>query len=167
MKPTQFLTLRPAARDDAERAAEILILSRRICVPFAPLVHTDAEIIAWVRDVLLVKSSVTVALLDASQVGMIAVSRAETVSWIEQLYVDPAHVGAGIGSRLLASALDRLPLPVRAYTFQQNARARHFYERHAFTAIEFTDGSGNEERCPDVLYELREPRRTAARDANS
>jgi hypothetical protein len=27
-----------------------------------------------------------------------------------------------------------------------------FYERHGFMAIEFTDGSGNEEKEPDVLY---------------
>jgi hypothetical protein len=35
-----------------------------------------------------------------------------------------------------------------------NAGARRFYERHGFSAIEFTDGSANEERCPDVLFEL-------------
>lgn len=35
---------------------------------------------------------------------------------------------------------NRLPWPVLA--------------RHGYRAIEFTDGHSNEERCPDVLYQL-------------
>ena len=66
----------------------------------------------------------------------------------------PNHVGNGIGTLLLAHALKTLPSPVRLHTFQANHGARRFYERHGFTAIAFTDGQGNEERCPDVLYEL-------------
>ncbi len=56
-----------------------------------------------------------------------------------------------LSSSLMRSA--RCPLPVRLYTFQENHRARSFYERHGFKVIELTDGSANEERCPDVLYE--------------
>jgi hypothetical protein len=40
------------------------------------------------------------------------------------------------------------------WCFQRNTRARRFYERRGFAPIRFTDGSANEERCPDVLYEL-------------
>ena len=32
---------------------------------------------------------------------------------------------------------------------------RDFYERWGFKAVRFGDGSGNEEKCPDVLYEWR------------
>ena len=39
------------------------------------------------------------------------------------------------------------------WTFQVNARARRFYERNGFVAVEFTEGSGNQERQPDVRYE--------------
>jgi GNAT superfamily N-acetyltransferase len=69
--------------------------------------------------------------------------------------VDPGMVGHGVGSVLLAHAIETLALPIRLYTFQQNVGARRFYERHSFQAIQFTDGEDNEERCPDVLYELR------------
>ncbi|RQP21430.1 N-acetyltransferase [Albitalea terrae] len=68
--------------------------------------------------------------------------------------VDPRSVNRGIGSLLLAHALRTLAPPIRLYTFQANAGARRFYERHGFEPIEFTDGQGNEERCPDVLYEF-------------
>ena len=38
------------------------------------------------------------------------------------------------------------------WTFERNARAWAFYEARGFVASEFTDGSRNEEREPDVLY---------------
>ena len=39
--------------------------------------------------------------------------------------------GGGIGTQLLASALSSLRRPVRLYVFQENQRARHFYEESA------------------------------------
>ena len=53
------------------------------------------------------------------------------------------------------------PRPIRLYTFQTHSLARRFYERHGYKAIEFTDGQGNEEKCPDVLYELGAPATSA------
>lgn len=76
------------------------------------------------------------------------------MSWIMQMAVQAELVNQGIGSQMLAHALRTLSPPIRLYTFQQNSGARRFYERHGFVAIEFTDGSGNEERCPDVLFEF-------------
>jgi hypothetical protein len=38
------------------------------------------------------------------------------------------------------------------WTFQQNAAARRFYEGRGFKPVEMTDGSGNDERVPDVRY---------------
>ena len=73
---------------------------------------------------------------------------------LPQLYLLPSHVRRDIGSRLLAHAMESTSLPIRLYTFQENARARRFYERHGFVPIAFGDGSANEERRPDVLYEL-------------
>lgn len=79
--------------------------------------------------------------------------------WIDQLYVEPAAQGQGLGPALLAKALED-GSERRLWTFQRNARARAFYERHGFTAERFTDGSGNEESEPDVLY--RRPPASAA-----
>jgi len=71
------------------------------------------------------------------------------------LYLDVGWTGRGIGSALLDHAKERRPGGFTLWTFQQNDRARRFYERHGLRAIEFTDGSGNEEKTADVRYEWR------------
>jgi putative acetyltransferase len=71
--------------------------------------------------------------------------------WIDHLYVLPGSQGRGVGVALLSIAMERLP-EINLWTFQANAGARGFYERFGFTAVEFTDGAGNEEREPDVRY---------------
>ena len=40
---------------------------------------------------------------------------------------------------------------LRLWVFERNDRARSFYAHHGFTEVERTDGSGNEEKEPDVL----------------
>jgi GNAT superfamily N-acetyltransferase len=84
---------------------------------------------------------------------MMADSQSGGIGWIEYLYLRPSAVGRGIGSRLLEQAKSVLGSPIRLYTFQANHGARRFYERHGFHVVAFGDGSDNEERCPDVLYE--------------
>ena len=71
--------------------------------------------------------------------------------WIEHLYVDPAWIGRGVGSSLLAAARERLDGGCDLWTFQENARARAFYEAHGFAPVANTDGD-NQEQQPDVRY---------------
>jgi GNAT superfamily N-acetyltransferase len=152
LKPS--LVLRPAGAADAPDAARVLIESRRELMPFAPSAHTDNEVRGWVREVLIPGGGVTLACCGHSTVGVLAVSTVEGVAWIDQLYVHPQHIAQGVGRALLAHALATLPRPVQLYTFQANRRARDFYEKRGFTAVALGDGTGNEERCPDVLYRL-------------
>ena len=151
---TPPVELRPASAGDAEAVAAILLASRKAFLPFAPSPHSDGNVRAWVRSTLLRTQAVTVAVAAGQVVGVLAVIERDGIAWITQLYLHPAHVGKGIGFRLLAHAIGSTSLPVRLYAFQQNHGARRFYERHGFVPIAFTDGAGNEERCPDVLYEL-------------
>ncbi len=151
------VSLRKATLADARRVAEIILASRKAFLAFAPSPHTDEEVRAWVRDVLLLSEAVTVAVVEHRTVGVLAVKRAEGASWVTQLYLHPSYVAQGIGSTLLAQAVATAPFPIRLYTFQENAGARRFYERGGFVPIQFTDGNANEERCPDVLYELASP----------
>ena len=152
---TMDVFMRPAAAADSSRVATLLIETRLAFMPYAPSAHPEAELRAWVANVLLPSGGVTVAKAGGRVVGVMATERSDQTSWITQMAVDPAMVNQGIGSLLLAHAMRTLAPPIRLYTFQTNAGARRFYERHGFVPIEFTDGQANEERCPDVLYELQ------------
>ena len=102
---------------------------------------------------LLPTGGVTVALESGAVLGFIALSEREGSHWVDQLYVHPARLRRGVGSTLLQLQLGRLQGTVRLYTFEPNRGARSFYERHGFKPLGFGDGSNNESRCPDVLYE--------------
>jgi len=148
------IALRAAADSDAPAVAGVLIASRAAFIPYAPMAHSPFDVRQWVRGTLIPGGGVTVACVSGAVVGVLATSESEGVAWIDQLYVSPGFVGQRVGSLLLGHALASLARPVRLYTFQANAGARRFYERHGFSAIEFTDGRANEEQCPDVLFEL-------------
>jgi len=146
--------LRPASASDASAVAELLLASRRAFLPYAPIAHPDADVHRWVREQLIPAGTVTVWEHESQITGVLATSHDQTGSWIDQLYVLPGFDGRGIGAALLRHAHKQLARPIRLYTFQQNARARLFYQRHGYKAIALSDGQSNEERCPDVLYEL-------------
>lgn len=151
------ILLRPAVAADAPAVAELLLLSRKTFLPYLPQVHSDAEVHQWVADTLIPGQGVSVALDDSGSVlAVLALSRDEAgVGWIDQLYLYPDAILRGLGSVLLTEAMRLLGAPIRLYTFQLNTGARRFYQRHGFEAIALTDGQGNEERCPDVLFEWR------------
>jgi ribosomal protein S18 acetylase RimI-like enzyme len=151
------LLLRPARADDAQRVADLLIDTRAAFMPYAPSAHTEPEVRAWVQSHLLPTGGVMVAEIDGRVAGAMATSVADGLSWIDQMAVDPALVGRGIGTQLLMHAMATLAPPIRLYTFQANHGARRFYERHGCSAIRYSDGQDNEERCPDVLYEYAGP----------
>jgi len=75
--------------------------------------------------------------------------------WVDHLYVLPEAQGQGVGSRLMELAKLRYA-NLRLWTFQRNDRARRFYERRGFVAVEQTDGARNQEREPDVQYHWRQ-----------
>jgi GNAT superfamily N-acetyltransferase len=72
--------------------------------------------------------------------------------WIDQLYVDPAFTGRGLGSLLIELAKSCRPAGLQLWTFATNTGAQRFYLRHGFNVAETTDGSGNEEKAPDMRF---------------
>jgi GNAT superfamily N-acetyltransferase len=102
-----------------------------------------------VATVVLPNQTVWVAERDGQIVGVVALRD----GWVEQFYVLPGYQGLGIGSGLLATVKEASPEGLSLWAFQRNTRARAFYEGRGFVAVEFGDGSGNEEGEPDVRYE--------------
>lgn len=143
--------IRRAALEDAAAAADLYLRARRAAEPaIPPGVHDDADVHRWMRERLVAPGHVWLAVDDR---GALAGLVALTPGWIEQLYVEPARTGQGIGSALVAFAKEQEATgELQLWTFAANAGARRFYERHGFVAVEHTDGSGNEERAPDVRY---------------
>lgn len=151
--------IRAATPADVGGVADVYLASRKFFLPYAPLVHSETEVRQWIAEILIPTGRVTVVTAGDEIVGLMDLSRDGDFGWIEQLYLAPSAVGRGLGSQLLQRAEQQLGPRLRLHTFQANTGSRRFYERHGFQAIAFTDGSANEERCPDVLYELD---RTAA-----
>ena len=142
--------VRRATVEDAAAVAAVFLDSFHATYDF-PLAHTDDEVRGWIRDRLIPNDEVWVA-VDA---GVVVAILALAPGWVEQLYVAPGRLGQGLGGRLIALAKSREPEGLQLWTFQVNERARRFYERHGFLAVELTDGSGNQERQPDVRYEWK------------
>ena len=147
-------SIRIATPSDANALTNLYLASRQEYISFAPLIHSDSAVQQWIQDVLIPTSQVWLVEHEGVIIGMMAIAEKQGINWIEQLYVLPKEVGQGVGSFLITKA-KALQLPLRLHTFQENLNARRFYEKHTCKILEFTDGSGNEEHCPDMLYEWK------------
>jgi chorismate mutase/GNAT superfamily N-acetyltransferase len=139
------LVLRPATDDDAEQLTELYLATRRAAEPaMPPQLHPRESVLAHTTG-LIADKEVWVA--EADEIVGFAVL---DVAFLDALYVGPEHQGFGIGTALLDLAKARRPDGFALWVFASNAPARGFYHRHGLVELEHTDGSGNEERSPDV-----------------
>jgi GNAT superfamily N-acetyltransferase len=146
--------LRAARGSDGRDVATVHLRSRAFALPTVPVVHDDAEVRRWIADEVIGHRDVTVAELDGTIVGwMVLDGEHGGRGWIDQLYLDPAWLGRGLGDSFVEVAKQRHPGGLQLWTFQVNEPAQRFYERHGFVAVERTSGAGNEERTPDVRFE--------------
>ena len=86
--------------------------------------------------------------LDGDRIAGFVAVRGE---WIDHLFVRTDLQRRGVGSALLAKAIALAPGGLRLFTFQRNAPARAFYEKHGFRAVAF-GVSPPPESEPDVEY---------------
>lgn len=145
------ITIRRAGPGDGGGIGDVLLDSWHATFDW-PMAHTDTEVRSWVIETLVPTTETWVAVDDTGTVvGVLSLSD----TMVDQLYLTPAWIGRGLGTRLLDLAKARRPDGLDLYCFQDNGRARRFYEGHGFSAITFGDGSGNEERHPDIRYAWR------------
>ena len=139
--------LRRLSLDDMDRAALVHRVSFDERLPWLAGLHAQDEDRWFYRERVFPACTVWGAFENDVLVGIIAFRE----DWIDQLYVLPRAQGQGIGTALLEIARSQAKI-LSLWTFQRNDAARHFYERRGFVITKETDGSGNEEREPDVLY---------------
>ncbi|UTP37809.1 GNAT family N-acetyltransferase [Phenylobacterium sp. LH3H17] len=141
------MSLRRASLADAGAIARLHRFTMQVSLPYLPELHTPEEDFWFFSERLLPECETWVVEVGEAIVGYVAYK----AGWIMHLYVHPEHQGAGVGAMLLAKALeDRTSRHL--WTFQQNARARRFYESRGFKLVKLTDGADNEEKTPDALY---------------
>ncbi len=132
--------------------AEVAALFRRSfgTLEFLPTLHTPDEDREFFRG-LIANAEVWVAEEEGRLVGFFALDGYE----LRSIYVDPDVQGGGVGSELFEHVQRLRPNGFHFWVFQRNENARRFYEERGGRVVRLTDGSGNEEREPDALYEWR------------
>jgi ribosomal protein S18 acetylase RimI-like enzyme len=71
---------------------------------------------------------------------------------LEHLYLHPDRRRQATGTLLFRQAQQASPEGFTFFVFARNTPARAFYEPHGCRVVSTGDGSGNEEREPDVEY---------------
>jgi len=145
--------IRPAAPEDADEIADVHLAARRTAVAAGAMpagIHPEPEVRAWLA------SRLAVDEVWVAEVGRRVAAYARfTPTWLDDLYVDPAAQGRGLGSALLEVVKSLRRDGFGLWVFESNLPAREFYARHGLVETERTDGSGNEERAPDIRMEWR------------
>lgn len=149
MASNSQVIIRAGTAEDSSQIADVYIASRKDALPNLNEAHDEQDIRRWIGTWFANEGNVYVAEIDNLIVGLLRVIGDD----LDQLYLKPGYYRHGIGSRLLNRAKDVSPGKLTLFTFQVNRRARTFYESHGFRIVDFNDGSRNEEKEPDILYE--------------
>jgi GNAT superfamily N-acetyltransferase len=104
----------------------------------------------YFRDVVQVRNHLWIAEVDEAPAAFMAIAG----DFVDQLFVAPEHQRRGVGAALLAHARELSPSGLRLFTFQFNANARAFYEKHGFVVARL-GVSPPPESEPDVEYHWR------------
>jgi len=139
------MQIRRALPTDAEAVADIH-QAARAAAPMPPEVHSPDEVRAWLARRLEADETWVAVDDGGAVVGYARLGDA----WLDDLYVAPSAARRGVGSALLDVVKARRPAGFSLMVFEINAPARAFYARHGLVEREHTDGSGNEEREPDL-----------------
>ena len=142
------MLVRSAHATESDAIADVFLASFR-GLTFLPILHSDAEIRAWIRDEMIPGHEVLVAEADGEITGFAALAG----DLLGHLYVRPEQQGRGVGTALLDVVKRERPAGFHFWVFQRNEGAQRFYERHGCRLVELADGSGNQEREPDARYE--------------
>jgi GNAT superfamily N-acetyltransferase len=153
VRRTDEITVRRASPEDGEAVGDLYTAARVHAVPqMPPALHTNDEDRAFFRKRLAdPEVSAWVAEAEGELLGFAVC----TPTFLDALYVRPDLKGAGIGSLLLDVVEATHPDGYELWVFESNTGARRLYERRGLVEVERTDGSGNEEKSPDIRMAWR------------
>lgn len=145
--PIHIRRYRPA---DLAQTVSIWHASKRDAFPYVAVQqrYTLAEDTAYFREVVAVECVVWLAEVAGCIAGLLALKD----DYIDQLFVAVELQRQGVGTALLQKAREHSPRGLRLFTFQKNAKARAFYEKHGFKAVRFGCSPAPENE-PDVEYQ--------------
>ncbi|MFC4787345.1 GNAT family N-acetyltransferase [Nocardioides sp. MAHUQ-72] len=142
------LSVRRAEPADAVAVADLYTRARVAAVPMMPpAVHTGEEDRAWFAGQL---ARPDLECWVAERSGELLGYALLTPVWLDHLFIRHDATGQGVGTVLLDLVKSLRPDGFSLWVFESNSGARRFYARHGLVELERTDGSGNEERAPDV-----------------
>jgi len=139
--------IRRGSPADIEPVVRLFREIRLACLPYLPDLHSPAEDLAFFRDHVFAEREIWLAEAESLD-GFCAYGG----GWVDHLYVRPSSHGRGLGTALLAKAM-AAEARLQLWVFQRNEPAIAFYRARGFREIRRTDGSANEEREPDALFE--------------
>jgi GNAT superfamily N-acetyltransferase len=151
--PGAEVTVRQAVAEDGPAIAAVYTAARVHAVPqMPPALHTADEDRAWYSR-RITDDEVTAWVVEAPD-GILGFALC-TPTFLDGLYVRPDLTGQGIGSLLLDVVEATHPDGYELWVFETNTGARRLYERRGLVEVERTDGSGNEEKAPDIRMAWR------------
>jgi GNAT superfamily N-acetyltransferase len=141
-------SIRPLRADDLDDISRIHWRACRIAYRFMDWSYSLDEVRRWYADRMQEWDWGRVACESEKVVAFIAASGAH----VDQLFVDPDHQRAGLGSILLNAMLERRLRPVTLWVFAGNRPARAFYEKFGFREV----GAwwNEQENAPALSYRL-------------
>src|SRR5260370_9801636 len=138
--------IRRARPEDADEIAETFIAASDALLTFLRELHTHDEQRRFITEVVPRDHELWVAEDEGRVAGFAAIGE----STLGHMYVHPDSHGRGLGTALLEKTKELRPAGFTLWTVPANERACRFYERHGLRAIEYGDGSGNNESVPGV-----------------
>jgi ribosomal protein S18 acetylase RimI-like enzyme len=141
--------IRRARADDLEAAVGIWERARWDAQPWLEerMGYSHEDNLRHFENVVMRENEVWLAVEGEEIVALVALGERR----IEQLHVEPRCQGRGIGTLLLDRAKQLAPEGLTLFTHQRNERARAFYERRGFRAMQFGTSPPPESE-PDVKY---------------
>ena len=154
-----LIRLRPAGRDELDALVQLQLRARR-AAPMPAHAWSADELTDQLRDGLENDQVWVAEADDATLLGFVRFVLPDEVrvGWLDDLYVDPAGAGQGIGTLLLDLVKSSLPDGFGLWVFERNLPARAFYRAKGLVEV----GTAPAEESPEGEAEVEMAWRGAA-----